>query len=236
MRASRLAATKNAAVPAGGGGSNITYVGKNGIANANGTSTIVPVPANTQTGDVVMLTASRWSGAMTISAFSAQSWSLAASFGADGVALYYWTRLTAPLSASLTLTHTELDFSPTHFMLYAFRGVIGSGTPYRSVVIGETGVTKKLTTAAITVANAQATDMVAHFAWVGGGPTYVRTLSVDGTGRTLDQMAATTTNNNQSPTSGVAYKVADTASIAWTTNGAGGTGYWLNASCALIPA
>lgn len=234
MRAARLAATKNAAVT-GGGTSNITYVGKNGIANATGTSTVVPVPASTQAGDIVMLTAGRWNSAhVTISGFSAETWTAAASFGGSNVtADYFWARLGATLSTSLTLTHSDLDSQPTHFMLYAFRGVIGSGTPYRSVITGETGATKKVTTAAITVANAQASDMVAHFACVLAGTTARTITSVSGTGRTLDQVSANTTTNPQSPASGVAYKIADTDTLTWTTSI---TGYWLNASCALISA
>lgn len=237
MRGARLLATRNAP-PAGPVGTPPAYIGKNGAANATGTSTVVPVPSGTLAGDVVFLSGINWDATVTISGFSAETWTQVSNLGTTK-GCYYWARLAAPLSGSLTLTHSNLNSQPSQFMLWAFRGVVGSGQPYRSFVPGEIEAAKKNTTAAITVTDAQSADLVAHFGAamarnVVNSVDTDRVLTVNGTGRTLDQMAALTTTNPQGSVSGVAYKVADTDSVAFTTSGS--TAYWISGSCALIPA
>lgn len=237
MRAARLAVTRNAIV-ASSGPSPITYVGKNGAANANGTSTSIPVPAGTQAGDVVFLSAVAWQQSVIVSAFSVGTWTLAANLGSSW-GWYYWARLSAPLSGALTLTHSELDSQPTLFMLWAFRGVVASGQPYRSFVPGDAEATRVQSSSALTVTDAQGTDLTTHFGAAIGRNTVNnvdvdRVLSVNGTGRTVDQMAGQTATNPQGPASGIAYKTADTASLVWTTSG--NTARWITGACALIPA
>lgn len=236
MRSGRLVAIKSGVVSSGGSG-NVIYQGKSSTVTL-GTGSAQNVPLTLPTGyadnDILIMVANAW-GDITSSppvTFNSQTWSLGATTVDSSSAVYgvaYWCRLaSAPSIINATCTvPSNQAFQLTFFML---RGCVTTGNPFRTFRGTTQNSSQATTFAGPTITDAAATDLGVHFGGCGAGTTG-RTLTVNGTGRTVDYAQGPT--GSQSLATGISYKIGDSAALTWTSSA---SGYWVAMSAAFIPA